>query len=79
MSNLRNSLLNDDVYLLCVSVRKTNMDKEEYDKIILKYLRKRGFTQTEQIFQQEQQNNKNAADASQLDPDLAKQINSFSQ
>lgn len=55
------------------------MDKEDYDKMILKYLRKRGFTQTEQIFQQEQQNNKNAADASQLDTDLAKQISSFSQ
>ncbi|PWA56488.1 TBP-associated factor 5 [Artemisia annua] len=55
------------------------MDKEDYDKMILKYLRRRGFTQTEQIFQQEQQNNKNAADASQLDPDLTKQIISFSQ
>lgn len=53
--------------------------EEELDKAVFTYLKKRGFTQTEQVFQQEQQNknNKNATDAS--DPDVTKQILTFSQ
>nr|XP_043629689.1 transcription initiation factor TFIID subunit 5 [Erigeron canadensis]XP_043629690.1 transcription initiation factor TFIID subunit 5 [Erigeron canadensis] len=54
---------------------------EDLDKAVVTYLKKKGFTQTEQIFQQEQQtiNNNNATDASLLDPDLTKQILTFSQ
>ncbi|KAI3494563.1 hypothetical protein L1887_40695 [Cichorium endivia] len=63
------------------------MDEEVLDKAVFLYLKKKGFTQTEQIFQQEQQNktNKNssssinATDVSLSDPDLAKQILAFSQ
>lgn len=62
------------------------MDEEVLDKAVYLYLKKKGFTQTEQIFQQEQQNkNKNssssvtATDVSLSDPDLAKQILVFSQ
>ncbi|CAI9292148.1 unnamed protein product [Lactuca saligna] len=66
--------------------KKSEMDEEVLDKAVYLYLKKKGFTQTEQIFQQEQQNkNKNssssvtASDVSLSDPDLAKQILAFSQ
>ncbi|KVH91667.1 hypothetical protein Ccrd_006296, partial [Cynara cardunculus var. scolymus] len=62
------------------------MEEEVLDKAVFMYLKKKGFTQTEQIFQQEQQSkNKNssssinATDVSLSDPDLAKQILTFSQ
>lgn len=53
--------------------------EDELDKAVFSYLKKRGFTQTEQVFQQEQQNknNKNATDVS--DGDVTKQILTFSQ
>lgn len=53
--------------------------EDELDKIVFQYLKKKGFTQTEQILQQEKQNknNKNANDAS--DSDLTKQILTFSE
>lgn len=63
------------------------MDEEEIEKAVLAYLKKKGFTQTELIFQEEQQNkitssattaNTNSADT-QTDPDIAKQILSFTE
>lgn len=55
--------------------------EEELDKAVFMYLKKKGFTQTEQIFRQEQQNknNKNDTDASMSETDLTKQILTLSQ
>ncbi|KAK1430720.1 hypothetical protein QVD17_13669 [Tagetes erecta] len=65
----------------CVrNIKETEME-EELDKAVFMYLKRKGFTQTEQIFQQEQQNknNKNATDASMSETDLTKQILTLSQ
>lgn len=52
--------------------------EEDLDKAVFLYLKKKGFTQTEQIFQQEQQN-KNNKNSTDVDADITKQILSFSQ
>ncbi|KAH6806726.1 TBP-associated factor 5 [Perilla frutescens var. frutescens] len=58
------------------------MDEEEIDKVVLAYLDKRGFKQAGLAFQQEKQQTSkgsNASSTAQIDPDIAKQILSFSE
>ncbi|XP_071737396.1 transcription initiation factor TFIID subunit 5-like [Rutidosis leptorrhynchoides] len=53
--------------------------EEELDKAVFTYLKKRGFTQTELVFQQEKQNKNNKSDTDGSDTDVTKQILTFSQ
>ncbi|KAG6410650.1 hypothetical protein SASPL_128715 [Salvia splendens] len=59
------------------------MDQEEIDKVVLAYLDKRGFKQAGLVLQQEKQQSSskgsNASSTAQIDPDIAKQILSFSE
>lgn len=58
------------------------MDPEEIDKVVSGYLEKRGFTKAGLAFQQEKQLHRKgsyASSAAQIDPDIAKQILSFSE
>ncbi|KAG8379567.1 hypothetical protein BUALT_Bualt07G0102400 [Buddleja alternifolia] len=54
------------------------MDQEEIDKVVLAYLDKRGFKQAGLAFQQEKQQHSNTSSTAQIDPDIAKQLLSFS-
>ncbi|KAK4275863.1 hypothetical protein QN277_018877 [Acacia crassicarpa] len=55
------------------------MDEDQVLGFVTAYLRKKGFTQTEHAFQEELQQNKNTSSANSLvEPDIAKQILSFS-
>ncbi|XP_015945466.1 transcription initiation factor TFIID subunit 5 [Arachis duranensis] len=53
------------------------MEEDEIAGYVTAYLKKKGFTQTEKIFQEEFQTNK--TNSSPLEPDIAKHILSFSQ
>ncbi|MED6184494.1 Transcription initiation factor TFIID subunit 5 [Stylosanthes scabra] len=53
------------------------MEEDEIAGYVTAYLKKKGFTQTEKIFQEEFQTNKTTS--SPLEPDIAKHILSFSQ
>lgn len=58
------------------------MDQEEIDKVVLAYLDKRGFKQAGLAFQQEKQHHgkgSNSSSTAQIDPDIGKQILSFSE
>ncbi|GAB2296017.1 Transcription initiation factor TFIID subunit 5 [Dionaea muscipula] len=56
------------------------MDDKEIDKVVLAFLRKKGFKQTELAFLEEQNQSKNNSSSSnsQTDPEVAKLIHSFS-
>lgn len=67
------------------------MDEDDIEKAVIAYLKKKGFKQTELAFQEEHQkqskninnssslSNTNSSASSHTDPDIAKQILSFSQ
>lgn len=53
------------------------MDEEEINKAVMAYLRKKGFKEAERVLHEEQ--NRPSSAASRTDPDIAKQILSFTE
>ncbi|KAJ7966256.1 transcription initiation factor TFIID subunit 5 [Quillaja saponaria] len=56
------------------------MDDDQILGFVTAYLKKKGFTQTEQAFQEELQHNKNSSSTTSIvEPDIAKQLMAFSE
>jgi transcription initiation factor TFIID subunit 5 len=56
------------------------MDEDEILGYVTAYLKKKGFKETEKVFQEEfQQNKSNSSSNSNLEPDIANHLVAFSQ